>query len=487
MSSKKLTRRNLLRSMVIGGAGLGLAACTPTVVEKVVQQTVVVKETVVVQETVVVAGTPQVVEKSKVVEKVVTATPAAAAAPPEIKFNAPLDPGELEPLVAACDAYNKEYNTHIVFEEFPWDAYSQKVVTMVAGGAAPDITFMHSSWVSLWADQDAILSLDPFIDADPSLHFEDFFPEVAKYHTYRGVHWGLPTTSWPYVTYFNKTLFDKLGVPDPSTFMEGLEDDTDEWTWEKMVEVALPLSTGEGATRTFGAMRSYGCAPKNMAHTCAYVYSAGGEMFNEDASQVRICEPATLEAIQFQIDLINKYNVVPQAGQADGIPQGWNSGQYGMWLTNRSELPGFENVDFELGMAPYPRSKKRVTRDAPSAYAILSTSKVADAAYKFLAWMASPQPGVLGGQDWRLTEHFAIPTRYSNFNSPVFLDSMLDWESRRVYQDSASKVRAMPMWYRFSEVNSAYGEQWDRAVLGEATVEEAMDQFCTKANELLST
>ena len=97
-------------------------------------------------------------------------------------------------------------------------------MTTVAGGTGPDLSFMHPLWVSFLAEQDVALDLKDLIDASPDFHPEDFFPEVAAYFVYQGKRYGIPFTSWPTVTYFNKTLFDKYGVPHPTEFQSGFQD-----------------------------------------------------------------------------------------------------------------------------------------------------------------------------------------------------------------------------------------------------------------------
>jgi ABC-type glycerol-3-phosphate transport system substrate-binding protein len=183
---------------------------------------------------------------------------------------------------------------------------------------------------------------------------------------------------------------------------------------------------------------------------------------------------------------VTKYHVVPVPSQAEGIPGGVNSGLYGMWMWNRSEVPGFKDVDFELGMAPYPRGPKgRVLRDGPGAVMINRNSKNIDTAWAFAKWFVGPEPGVLGGQSYQFEIQHSQPARKSLFNDPVFVDNLLPWESRDIYEDAGSRIRAMAPPPRFLEVNKIWAEQWDRIKLGDASVEEGVNTFCDKANKML--
>ena len=83
MSTRRLTRREFLRSAALTGAGLVAASCTPAATPAAPQ---------VIKETVVVAGTPQIVEK------VITPTPAPTAAPTKAPVKDKIRVGMSSPL-----------------------------------------------------------------------------------------------------------------------------------------------------------------------------------------------------------------------------------------------------------------------------------------------------------------------------------------------------------------------------------------------------
>jgi multiple sugar transport system substrate-binding protein len=398
-----------------------------------------------------------------------------------------LDAGELEPLTTLIQGYNKDHPEVLVtMEEQPFDGYSEKLITTIAGGTGPDLSFCHPLWVSVLADQQVSLPLDDLVAASPEFHPEDFVEQTSAYFVYKGKRYGFAHTSFPTVTYFNKTLFDKLGVPYPTTFQDGFDNDADKWTWDNVIELGQKLTTGEGPDQTFGLSTGYGVAPSSLSHLVQIIYSYGGEMWDEDYTKTRLNEPEALAAIQVQADLVTKYHIVPTPSQMEGVPGGVNSGRFGMWMWNRSEVPGFKTVDFELGMAPYPRGTKgRVLRDGPGAIIINRNSKVVDPAWAFAKWFVGPKPGELGGQSYQFEIQHSQPTRKSLFDNKVFLDNLLEWESRDVYEDAGNRVRAMAPPPRYTEIDAVWREQWDRIKLGDASVEEAVNTFADKANKLL--
>src|SRR6185503_13469303 len=106
-------------------------------------------------------------------------------------------------------------------ELVPEDGMAEKIVTMVAGGAAPDVIYLHPSFIPLFGSQGVLAPLDDFGQADADYHTEDFYKTITDYFVFDGKTYGYAYYSGPLVTYFNKTLFDQAGEPYPSEYMAG--------------------------------------------------------------------------------------------------------------------------------------------------------------------------------------------------------------------------------------------------------------------------
>ena len=126
----------------------------------------------------------------------------------------------------------------------------------------------------------------------------------------------------------------------------------------------------------------------------------------------------------------------------------------------------------------------RFTVDGPNAVGIVSICKFKDEAWEFCKYLPGDKPGVLGGQEFEFKASRAIPTRKSNFESPVFTENLLPWEDAAVYQSSAEAVINTPRPGRWSEIDSAWREQWDAMRLGRP-VQEAMDELVSIVQPML--
>lgn len=163
---KSISRRQLLRWGMLGGASVTLAACAPKVVEvtreveKVVEQTVVVEKEKQVEVT-------KVVEK----EKVVTAMPAPAQKHDMVMY---VGWGGLwgklnEELVAMFIEKNPTYTIEVLTGH-DWD----KLTVAIAGGNPPDVSHAYWGWGRLIATQGGWTNLTPRVDLGGPCAKENF-------------------------------------------------------------------------------------------------------------------------------------------------------------------------------------------------------------------------------------------------------------------------------------------------------------------------
>jgi multiple sugar transport system substrate-binding protein len=453
---RRVTRRDFLRLSAMTATGAFLAACAPAV-----------------------APAPQ--------EAAPTPETAAvpAAEPVTIRYTMVADPGELEIRQKAIDDFQQLHSDIMVNAELvPEDGMAQKIVTMVAGGAGPDAVYIHPSFVPLFASQQVLIPLDELGQGDTEFGPDDFFEKVVNHFAHEGKVYGYPYYSGPIVTYFNKKLFDDAGEPYPTQYMEGFQEDKDDWTWTRALEVAQRMTKGEGAERIFGNW------PVWMSlHAFNHViFSFGGEVWNEDMTKCLLTEPAAMEAINYQADLFLRYNVSPRPDQAEGMPEGFQSGRVAMRTGGiRANVPGIVEAGLDAGILPVPSGPAgRVTRDGPNALGILSSSKNTQATWEWVKYMAGPKPGDPGGMKFEFALHRALPTRKSLYDAPDFVNNLLPWEDLEVYRNASQHVRDFPLPTRYAEINSTWNEHWTGIMAEALTVEEGVQAACEEIDRLLT-
>jgi len=118
----------------------------------------------------------------------------------------------------AVPTFEKDHpNIKINLVIVPWADFDTKMQTMIAAGTPPDV---WSHWgPSGFADYVArglAADLTPFIEKE-KYDLSDFNPDVLKIYNVGGKYYAIPMSIVGSNVFYNKDLFDKYGVPYPTT------------------------------------------------------------------------------------------------------------------------------------------------------------------------------------------------------------------------------------------------------------------------------
>jgi ABC-type glycerol-3-phosphate transport system substrate-binding protein len=211
----------------------GCAQPTPEVIEKVVTKEVEVEKVVteIVKETVIVEveGTPQVVEKEvvKEVEVVVTATPAPVE-PEDVNLVVWFlsgSPEEIEAAQALMDTWTAGYeeaNVTVDFSAFGFEDWNNAMKLALDGGTGPDLAYGSPGGprIGTWGEAGHLMDLT---DIAEERGWFDIIPEDVMWYYNPGGPGHLWSISYDAVTvgtYYNKEIYDQLGLEPPATFEE---------------------------------------------------------------------------------------------------------------------------------------------------------------------------------------------------------------------------------------------------------------------------
>ena len=197
--------------------------------------------------------------------------------------------------------------------------------------------------------QGALLDLTPFIETDPNLAPEDFYPNMLASFQWQGGVWSMPTRATYHMINYNQALFDAAGVAYPQPG----------WTWDDFLATAQALTLREGDSVT-----QWGFVQPQV-NPIPFVQARAGTLFDPetDPPTANLDSPAVVEAVRWYADLFLDHKVSPYnvrlAGDADkvfyedkGSDLVW-SGQAAMWLgeveMKRAQLENIGVVPFPVG------------------------------------------------------------------------------------------------------------------------------------------
>ncbi|WMS41639.1 sugar ABC transporter substrate-binding protein [Acuticoccus sp. MNP-M23] len=123
----------------------------------------------------------------------------------------------LQTMVDEFEAANPGVTVEIT--SLPWGQAFEKFATMVSAGQTPDVVEMPDRWLSLYASNNALESLEPYIkDWDAASGLNDRALEFAR--AYDDTAYMLPYGFYLRAMFYNKELFAEAGVDGPPKTLE---------------------------------------------------------------------------------------------------------------------------------------------------------------------------------------------------------------------------------------------------------------------------
>ena len=282
------------------------------------------------------------------------------------------------------EAQNPDLRVRLVTGDY------SKLLTMVAGGVAPDEAYIDYVYVPYFAKRGAIVCLDERVAQEGSDYLGRFFASTHEGERYKGRLYGLPDAWSPVLLYYNKSLFDQYNREHPG---DVLTYPGAAWTWDDFRHAAKALTAdldGDGRTDRFGAL-----VPASHHRWPIFVWQNGGEVTSADHRRCLMDTPEAIAGIQFLYDLMFVDKSMPSAltqieGVAEQSMNRWFAEQrLAMIYTTRYYQQDLAEVGgFEWDVAPLPRGKNRSTIYIGGTWLLFSQSRQQDAAWRLMRFLS---------------------------------------------------------------------------------------------------
>ena len=189
----------------------------------------------------------------------------------------------------------------------PWGDYFTQLQTLWAAGEAeaiPDVLFL--SPITNYATDGVLEPLDSYI-ADTDYDTEDFWPGLLDFAMYDGTIYGFPRDIGLEVLYYNKDIFDEVGVEYP----------TEDWTWDDLQAANEALAIVSPS----GRVSRYALGMEGGKYQL-WVGQNGGSILDDmvNPTSCTLDEPEAVEAITFFADMMNNnYAFTRCQSQSSGV------------------------------------------------------------------------------------------------------------------------------------------------------------------------
>lgn len=274
-------------------------------------------------------------------------------------------------------------NIKIAASSAPFAQYWQKIQTMAASGGQLDVFWMSVAYSWDFAHKKFTSDLSPLVkeaNLDLSKYYTKVF-DILRYPNASGDMYAFPSRWVISVLFYNKNIFDAAKEPYP--------DDT--WDYTKLLEVAQKLTnnTSDPTKAQWGTL-------SNTSNTYfdSLVKAFGGQVMNHNLNYTK-CEldqPKSIEAIQYAVDLVQKYKVAPTPTELQGQPDPFLSGRVAMKIDGSYQMVGLEKATkfvYDIAMVPKGAAKRSIY-GGPDSLSIASQTKHPEESFKWVFFYCGP-------------------------------------------------------------------------------------------------
>lgn len=390
----------------------------------------------------------------------------SASAAASIEYAIWGDPAEIASQTKLVESFEAANPTiHVKVTVADWDSYWTKLLTGLAGGAAPDVFAMDGPLFPDYQARSVLLDLTPYISRDAFDLTQLADQGVAVFKGPDGDQYGLPRDLNVIALYYNKTMFDAAGIAYPD----------DSWDWARLVEVGKRLTkdaNGDGKTDQWGL---YTETTDMENYWLSLVWQSGGDFFKPDGTSTALTTPEAARGIQFLQDLIYKDKILAEpaifAQTGDAFEQGLAAMEVnGSWL-----VPTHEAAGLHFGIAPLPKGPAgRYTSVNPTGAVVYRGTKSPDAAWEFVKFLASP-----AAQKQLMQLRAALPASKEVLAGPY----ASSFDGAKVFADSLAYAKAKPSFAGFEKYIGILQGELDENVFN-APNKTAMAALQTVAKQL---
>jgi len=355
-----------------------------------------------------------------------------------------------------------------------WSEHNRIVPTWAAAGTLPDIIYVHGRYAFPWNFEGILISLQPFIDADPEFNIEGVWEEALRLYRFKGEQYEIPYDHGPVILGYNKDIFDEAGLDYP--------DDT--WTMDDLLEAAKKLTDPDKPQWGWGGY--YGnIVTLGNEIGIALVGPWGGRIFTDDDTKLVLNSEKCLEALNWWAALIHEHQVAPSPAESQAFEAGpWIAGRVAMAAVASWATPTLAKfAPFKWDVAPWPKGPvQQRTGSFGSGYGITRDSKHPDAGWTYLReYLSEEGMEFMWGQTGR-----GSPARKAAYDA--WLESPVAPEHAEYFLDALDRYAMTGHPYKTlagGEIMDIFNRYTDLVQSGDITVEEAVQSIIDEGQPVL--
>lgn len=370
--------------------------------------------------------------------------------------------------------FEEETGIDVQMEIIPYNGLRERTMTdLVSGSASFDVITMDIVWMGEWAEAGFIAQLDEYIESD-NTDMDAFIPGALEGLAYwDGDTYGMPIGAYHFLMHYRTDLLEEAGMDMPTTYDEVMQfGSAVQSPSEDQYGIAVPMVRG---------------API-VHYSLAYLSGAGGGVLNENR------EPTINSSVAREV--YDYYEQFLEIGP-DGMPSydwfavsdAYQQGRVAMLGAWNVVSPGFENPEDSqiVGQTEYsvmPTLDEGDEAQVPFggwSLVINEDSDKKQAAWEFIKWITSEEVHL------EYARRGGTPVRFDTLENEE-LQAERPWYETvlEIERNGLSDARYRPRIPQWIEIEETLGLLLNQAMIGQKSVDAALDEAQADLEEILS-
>ncbi|MEP1207827.1 MAG: extracellular solute-binding protein [Rhizobiaceae bacterium] len=373
----------------------------------------------------------------------------------------------------------------VTLDSFGYDPLHEKQILACSQKSDDyDVLFVDGIWLGEFVEAGCVDPVEGRVAAANSktMAMDDYIESFAGQATWDGKLQCLPIAGYWHMLHYRKDLFEKHGLEVPKTF-------------DELMAVAKFFAEEDGDPDVAGMAMNFQRGSAAGQQFFEWIYSAGGKPWesNYPGSPDAYADQTPLFNAEASVNMIQFFkNMVPYGPPGveqfawDERANAFTQGKVAMINNWSVRTPLFKDPKiskvtdkFAVAMFPHAKGAKAVPPVGGWVMCLNAHSKQKDAAWDFMKWFASPETHkkfVLAG---------GPPSRHSAMKD-ADINAAQFWVSTLYDSAKASWSELRPRHPLTFEMIDALGLQVNRAIVGDASPQAAMDEANANITKILT-
>lgn len=369
---------------------------------------------------------------------------------------------DLDTIIAGFKKDNPDLDVKV--RTAPFADYFTLLQTDLSGGTGPDVFELNYENFVTYASKGVLLDLSTQTSADKTWDAKVYYPRALSIFQQDGKQYGLPESFSTVLLFYNKDLFDAAKVDYPKA----------DWTWDDAIAAAKKLTNKEqGVWGLYSPVQFYEFFKKAAQGDCQF--------FNEAKTESLLNSPACVAVLDKMLSFV-KEGVMPTDADLGGVKDDelFKQGKLAMWVNGIWQFAAMKDAPFKWDIQLEPGLKNKAHHFFANGIVINAKTANAEAAYKWARYLTSSDVAA----KTRIAASWELPALT---DKSLFADylKLTPPDNRQAVFDALNSIIPIPVIARQSEMQDKVTAALNKAVSGELTSQQALDQAKKDVDALL--